>query len=231
MVFHAAVAALLLIAAVPLEARAIKVNGRAMDLEAYVAAVVAGEAGVFAEAEALKAMAVAARTYAVANLGRHGSEGFDLCETPHCQRVLERGVTARITAAADATEAELLWWQGRPAQVFYHRHCAGQTEPVRTMWPSLDLPYLRGQADTFCLSTGRANWDAEVKATELSVANKAESGRVRQVRLNGELMDYDAFRQWTRDAVKSAWFTVTPRGAGAFRLQGVGAGHGVGRPQ
>ena len=219
----------LLLLGLALPARTIKVNGRAWDLEAYVAAVVAGEAGVFAEAEALKAMAVAARTYAVANLGRrHRNEGFDLCESPHCQRVLERGVTPRIQTAADATEGELLWWQGKPGEVFYHRHCGGQLEPVRTMWPSLDLPYLRGQADTFCLTTGRANWVADVPATQLTIASQSGSGRVRQLRLNGELVDYDAFRQWTRDAVKSALFTVTRRGVDSFRLQGTGAGHGVG---
>ncbi len=218
----------LLLCCAAVDARSIRVKARIWDLEAYTAGVVAGEAGVFAEAEALKAMAVVARTFAVANLDRHKAEGFDLCEGPHCQRLLERGVTARIKAAVEATEAELLWWQGKPAQVFYTGHCGGRTEAARTMWPALDLPYLHGVADSFCLSAGRANWSADVEAKELAVAKQAESGRVRQLRLNGQLVDYDAFRQWTRDAVKSAWFTVIDRGEGRFRLQGIGHGHGVG---
>src|SRR5580658_10384150 len=56
-------------------------------LETYVAAVLAGESGGFQSSEALKAMAVAARTYAVRMRGRHSAEGFDLCDTTHCQRL------------------------------------------------------------------------------------------------------------------------------------------------
>jgi hypothetical protein len=54
--------------------------------EDYVAAVVTGESSVFQSAEALKAMAVAARTYAARMHGRHAEEGFDFCSTTHCQR-------------------------------------------------------------------------------------------------------------------------------------------------
>jgi len=56
-----------------------------MSLEEYVAAVLAGEAGGFQSDEALKAMAVAARTYAVRFQPRHAAEGFDFCDTTHCQ--------------------------------------------------------------------------------------------------------------------------------------------------
>ncbi len=227
MVVRTAIASLLLWC-VTAQARTVKVKARDWDLEIYVAAVVAGEAGGFGQAEALKAMAVAARTFAVVNLGRHKGEGFDLCERPHCQRFLERGVTPGIRAAVEATEAELLWWQGRPAQVFYTGHCGGHTEWARTLWPTLDLPYLSGRADTFCLSAGRANWTADVEARTLEVVKQVDSGRVRQLRLDGMLIDYDAFRQWTRDAIKSARFTVSNRGAGRFHLQGSGSGHGVG---
>jgi stage II sporulation protein D len=173
-------------------------------------------------------MAVLARTYAVANLERHKPEGFDLCEGPHCQRFLERGVTQRIRSLAEATEGEILWWQGRPAQVFYTGHCGGYTEPARTLWPTLDLPYLAGRSDSFCLAQGRGNWSADLQVQSLAIVKQAESGRVRQLRLNGELIDYDVFRRWSRDAVKSALFTMTPLGPGRVRLQGIGSGHGVG---
>lgn len=211
-----------------LAARPVRVNGRTWDMEDYVAAVVAGEAGVFSEPEALKAMAVMARTYAVANLGRHKEDGFDLCSGPHCQRFLERGVTRKIQDLVEATEGELLWWQGRPAQVFYTGHCGGHTEPARSLWPTLDLPYLAGRDDTFCLSAGRGNWTADLEVHELKIVKRADSGRIRQLRLNGELIDYDVFRRWSRDAVKSGLFTITPLGPGRVRLQGTGSGHGVG---
>ena len=65
-------------------------NGRlnmivAMPLEEYVSGVLAGEAGGVRAPEALKAMAVAVRTYAVHFMGRHSQEGFDFCDTTHCQ--------------------------------------------------------------------------------------------------------------------------------------------------
>src|SRR5438874_1571512 len=56
-----------------------------MPLEEYVAGVLAGESSIFKSDEALKAMAVAARTYAVRHTGRHRAEGFDFCDTTHCQ--------------------------------------------------------------------------------------------------------------------------------------------------
>src|SRR5205085_9798079 len=52
-----------------------------MPLEEYVAGVLGGESSVFKSEEALKAMAVAARTYAVHHAGRHRAAGFDFCDT------------------------------------------------------------------------------------------------------------------------------------------------------
>jgi stage II sporulation protein D len=83
--------------------------------EQYVAGVLAGECSTFQSDEALKAMAVAARTYAARLRGRHASEGFDFCATTHCQRFESRNVPARLTRAVAATEGELLWYDGEPA--------------------------------------------------------------------------------------------------------------------
>src|SRR5439155_18328188 len=57
-----------------------------LSLEDYVLGVVATEGSMEAEPEALKALAVAVRTYAMKNQGRHEREGFDFCSTTHCQR-------------------------------------------------------------------------------------------------------------------------------------------------
>jgi len=72
-----------------------------MDLEAYVARVLAGEAARASEPAALEALAIAIRTFALANRGRHGSDGFDLCDQTHCQVV--RTATAATERAASAT--------------------------------------------------------------------------------------------------------------------------------
>jgi len=54
-------------------------------LEVYVARVLAGEAEPGAADAAQQALAVAIRTYAIVNEGRHRRDGFDLCDTTHCQ--------------------------------------------------------------------------------------------------------------------------------------------------
>src|SRR5690242_17531281 len=87
----------------------------AMPLEHYVAGVLAGESTVFRSDEALNAMAVAARTYAVRMRGRHRAEGYDFCATTHCQRVEPDAITPRLEAIAAATAGELLWFEGKPA--------------------------------------------------------------------------------------------------------------------
>src|SRR5262249_43560679 len=63
-------------------------NGRRpaeIPIETYVARVLAGEGEPHAADAAQQALAVAIRTYTMANLGKHQREGFDLCDTTHCQ--------------------------------------------------------------------------------------------------------------------------------------------------
>ena len=69
-------------------------------MEEYVAWVLAGEAGGMKSAEALKAMAITVRSYARVNRGRHAGQGFDYCETTHCQDARAGAVTERLRAAA-----------------------------------------------------------------------------------------------------------------------------------
>jgi stage II sporulation protein D len=91
---------------------------RKVPIEQYVAAVLAGESIGFRSEQAMQAMAVAARTYAVRFEGRHKSEGYDFCDTTHCQDVRFSAVTERMRRAAEATEGELLWFAGAPAATF-----------------------------------------------------------------------------------------------------------------
>ena len=165
-----------------------------MSLESYVAAVLAGESGVFHSPEALKAMAVATRTYAVRMRGRHSQEGFDLCDTTHCQRMLVAGVTPRLQAAAADTTGELLWYAGKPALTVYSQACGGRTEQD----PS--EPYLTAHIDPWCPRSAWS-WNAEpaqiVSAlrhsslavpeplTRVSILGRTATGRAAVLLLNG----------------------------------------------
>src|SRR5258706_7441713 len=59
---------------------------QALSLEDYVLGVMRAEGSLETEPEALKALAVAVRTYALKNRGRHAKDGYDFCSTTHCQR-------------------------------------------------------------------------------------------------------------------------------------------------
>ena len=89
----------------------VRVQGRAesVPVETYVAWAVAGELGGTGEAEALRAMAVVARTWARTNAGRHRREGFDFCQTTHCQRLDPAAVSERVRRAVEDTGGMILW--------------------------------------------------------------------------------------------------------------------------
>jgi stage II sporulation protein D len=222
-------------------------------LEDYVAYVLAGESGGITSAETLKAMSVAIRTYAVRFEGRHKDEGFDFCDTTHCQDARWSVESARLRTAADSTAGELLWEEGRPAATFYHRDCGGTTESASVAWPAMRATYLRQQSDPFCVARGRATWHSEINAAgllaallrnsekapneihSLVVAQRTPSGRVARLRIEGSAsmeISAEALRRaiglsfgW--DRIRSDFYDVKRSGE-RFVFQGYGAGHGVG---
>jgi stage II sporulation protein D len=215
-----------------------------VSLEEYVAWVIAGEAGGMKSDEALKAMAVVIRTYARANRNRHLSEGFDYCETTHCQDARVGAVTARLRAAAEATEGVILWSNGRPATVFYTGHCGGRTAAASEIWPTARRSYLPSQEDTYCLSAGRNPWTAKIAWTDLStilglpgltemeVQTRTASGRALALRTNRGLVNAERLHLlvgramgWNLMRSRNYDVEVTEKQA-IFR--GYGTGHGVG---
>src|SRR5947207_3204276 len=147
---------------------------RKVPVEEYVAAALAGESAGFRSEQALQAMAVAARTYAVHFAGRHSSEGYDFCDTTHCQDVRFSAVTDRLRQAAEATEGELLWFAGAPAATFYGKDCGGSTEAAAQVWPDLKASYLGRRDDPYC---ARDRWSAAIRKTDLHGALTASGIR------------------------------------------------------
>lgn len=212
-----------------------------MPLEDYVAAVLAGESAGFQSEEALQAMAVAARTYAVHFDSRHKLEGFDFCDTTHCQDVRLGNESARLRQAVAATEGELLWYEGRPAATYYHRSCGGELEDATALDPNLHAPYLRHHQDPYC--SRNDEWHAEISFSDLSrslgrpvnavnVAARSESGRVKTILINGRPMPATDFRLaigrtlgW--DKVRSDLYELQIAGD-QLSFRGRGQGHGVG---
>jgi len=126
-----------------------------VDLESYLRGVVPVEMGpvAYPELEALKAQAVAARTYAVRNLSEFEAEGYDICATPRCQVYEGLGVEhPRSDRAVAQTAGEVLVWSGEPIEALYSASCGGHTEDVGLIFPlKRDLSYLVGVP---CLESG-----------------------------------------------------------------------------
>jgi stage II sporulation protein D len=225
-----------------------------MPLEEYVAAVLAGESSSFQSDEALKAMAVAARSYGLHFRGRHASEGFDLCATTHCQRVEPGAVTPRLAAAAEQTAGEVLWYEGKPAYTCYSRNCGGVTEDASVVWSDLAAPYLRSHPDPYCTRQGSTSWEwrgaageiaaalerAQLKApagmTRITIARRTASGRARVLLLGGtgepvavaaSSFRFAVGRTLGWNTLRSDRYEVSEAGA-RLTFRGAGEGHGVG---
>ncbi len=120
-----------------------------VELEQYLCSVVGREMSSSFEIEALKAQAVAARTYALKKLGRHESYGFDVCAGVHCQAYL--GVSAhheKITQAVLETKGQALYYDNKLIDAVYSATSGGYTEAAVNVWGT-DHPYLQAVSDEY----------------------------------------------------------------------------------
>ncbi len=118
-----------------------------LNLEDYLRGVVPEELGPAAwpELAALKAQAVAARTYALGNRGQYAAEGYDLCDTPRCQVYGGMGSEHPLSdRAVEETRGEFLAFGDRPINALYTSTCGGHTEDAAVVFPEMDAPWLRG---------------------------------------------------------------------------------------
>ena len=118
-----------------------------LGIEDYVRGVVANELspGSYPALEALKAQAIAARTYALRNRGQFSSQGFDLLPTTRSQ--VYRGLSsenALSTRAVDETRGLIASYNGEPINALYTSTCGGRTEDVENIFNE-SVPYLRGR--------------------------------------------------------------------------------------
>ena len=119
----------------------------AVPVESYLRGVVPSELGplVYPELEALKAQAVAARTYIYRNLGQFADDGYDICDSPRCQAYggvkVEHPLSDR---AVQETDGEIAMYQGIPINALYTSTCGGHTEDCSEIFPEQAAPYLMG---------------------------------------------------------------------------------------
>ena len=142
-----------------------------VDIEDYIASVVAVEMSSSFELEALKAQAVCARTYALRFMDKHSSYGFDMCAGTDCQ--VYKGVsveTEKTSLAAKQTKGMVMKYDGKLIEAVYSATSGGWTEDVKYVWGS-NIPYLQAAEDAYeSKDVYGSSWEKEItveKATEI----------------------------------------------------------------
>jgi SpoIID/LytB domain protein len=194
-----------------------------VDLEAYLYGVVPSEVPTEWPAEALKAQAVVARSYALS--GRKTGAAFDLYADTRSQMYLGIQEEERPTNdAVDATAGKVLLYQGEVARTYYHSTSGGRTAAIADIWPgSKPLPYLVSVPDPQDALSPHHQWGPfAFAAKKIAAAVKARgrlldvtitpnaSGRVHSVTALTNLGQWTALGADVRHALglRSTWFNI-----------------------
>jgi stage II sporulation protein D len=216
-----------------------------LDLEDYLLSVVPSEMPSLWPAEALKAQTIAARSYAIANLGKNGSKGYDLKDNTEDQMYLGvRSETEQTNDAVNATKGLVLKYAGKPICAYFHSSSGGSTEAAENVWQTA-VPYLKAVTD-FDQEAPLYNWtkNYSISQTEsglpkdigqvlsINVLTKGPSGRATYMLINGSnnsrIITGEAARKYF--SLPSTNFNVTPAET-TYTFVGKGFGHGLGLSQ
>ena len=199
--------------------------------------------------EAIKAQAVIARSYALFQMDARKNAPFHL-ESSVMDQVYD-GCDIEDSRAARGvreTAGEVLTFDDRIIQAFYHSNCGGHTEASENVW-GYPLPYLRGVNCKYCLTSGAVKWEQSIplkklesqlkssgyqisRLTDLVPGRRNRSGRLNDLVLvtarGSQTVPATAFRKAIGySVIKSTNFDVKISGDDAI-FSGVGYGHGVG---
>ena len=223
-----------------------------LSLEDYVASVVASETYASFGSEALRAQAVAARTYAAHERMLHAADPWDLEAGTASQAYGGADAeTPASRAAAEATRGQVLLYGGAPILAAFHASAGGVTASAEEVW-GRRVPYLLSQPVAGEDVSPDTYWRIQVSASELeralrtlgldvgavrelSVSERSPSGRAARLRVVGargavELEGRRLRQALGEDRLRSTAFQVRRDGDG-FVFAGTGRGHGVGMSQ
>lgn len=182
----------------------LRVGGRivSVPLEDYVLGSALAEVSPVGEPPAtveriFELQAVLARTYAAAHLGRHRADGFDLCDSTHCQlydpaRIKTSRFAQVARGAVERTAGLVITFGQRPAEALFHSDCGGYTAAADTVWGGPALPYLLSAPDVVPPDPHH-KWRTSVPADRLRAALNGDAASEVGRRL-------DALQVLSRDA-------------------------------
>lgn len=201
-----------------------------IDIDNYLYGVVPREMPTSFEIEALKAQAIAARTYALKNMNKHNNEGYDLCDTTHCQ--VYGGMDdeqEKTNRAVDETRGMIITYNGNIIDALYHSNSGGITASSLEAFGN-SHSYLVSIDDQFSTDSPNSNWSLYLTADEINnrlrnnginigniidmeIAEVSPTGRVVQLKLLGTLGEKILMKSSIRQIfgtteLKSTWFTI-----------------------
>jgi stage II sporulation protein D len=222
-------------------------------LEEYVAGTVRAEASEKWPPEALRAVAVVARTYAVFHQQRNSTKPYHLGAGSQHQNYAGRvGEGSPAAEAARGTVGQVLTWQGSVFPAFYHSDSGGFTEASQLVFSGEGVPPLPGVRDEFSLESPNYAWAITLplavvadrlrqgglevgEITRFSVLERSGSFRVLRLAIEHSrgtttVKGTDFRRLVGYDVLKSTLFVPVVQD-GVVRFEGRGWGHGVGLSQ
>ena len=242
-----------------------KINGTSfmpinnLKMEDYLKGVVPFEEGETFPLEALKAQAVAARTYAVHNSGAFTSQGYDLRDDTYSQ--VYRGYVPsadKSNASVNDTSGKILTYNGLSIEALFSSSNGGYTENSANVWGN-SVPYLKDVADPYDASDPHdKNWtvtylkadldnllkqkhpelNGSFDSIDLTTITMFSSGRISSMNINyidasnaKQVLQIGKEEARTFFNLKSALYKVTLNVDGSYTFTGSGYGHGLGMSQ
>lgn len=172
-----------------------------INMEEYLYSVVPSEMPSSWNIEALKAQAVAARTYVYTRRSAYTSEGYDVCDTTQCQAY--NGVSSEnenSTKAVDDTKGQLALYNNEPIYSVFFSSSGGSTDDAENVWNE-SYPYLKAVNDKY--ETGALEWTRTFSAADItnfmnkigkgvgtvknvSISSTGPYGRVQELTVTGD---------------------------------------------
>ncbi len=163
-------------------------------MDDYLKGVVPHEIGFNKErdGEAIKAQAVAARTYAMAHLSQYADTPYDMKADISDQVYMGvNGEVDNISRAVDSTRGYIIKYRGNLINAYYHSTCGGFTDDIDEVWDKQAEPYLRAVEDSgYCSWSKYYNWKESYTARQLKlrIEEYLSSQRGRTIRI-GDITD------------------------------------------
>lgn len=212
-----------------------------LDLESYVACVLAGEVHASWPKETLKAQAVAARTFALLRMKERKDQPFHV-QNSVIDQVFKANPSATFKEAARATFGMVLAQGSRLAETSFHSTCGGRTTDSQSVW-GRSYEHLHGVSCDYCRSSKTYSWEENIrladfetkfkqKINKFTIISRSNDGRALIVELSGDktrrLSGHELRMAMGAMRIKSTFIQeITIKGS-VVTMKGRGFGHGVG---